>query len=168
MNKCQNQTYLIQVLYCSLHSPRPSIYQTPFISFNGQKTAVSPADAAMRARRRFDPAKETVGGNEEDIGLEEATPEEIAGMSAPAFDTLPEMHEIQKMTFDHLHALLAMFRSADEKDCGLDEKTFIDVFGKALSNVSVSLCFTSRAYLMTTCISANSQSFARRGVGHTS
>ena len=87
--------------------------------------------------RRFDPAKETVGGKtDDDSVLDELTPEELACCPGPEWEALPPIWELRKMTFDHLHALFAMFKAADEKGCGLDEESFLEVFGPALASAT--------------------------------
>ena len=40
---------------------------------------------------------------------------------------------MNKMTFDHIHSMLAMFKSADEKESGLDEDKFMKVFGSTFT-----------------------------------
>ena len=73
-------------------------------------------------RAKFDPAKETVAiGADED---EEISPEELALKPAPSLSSLPVIFNLNKMTFDQLHALFAMFKRVDDKEIGLDEVSY--------------------------------------------
>ena len=82
--------------------------------------------------RRFNPATETVSSSPE-VGNLEISPEELAERPAPDLSMLPEIVQLRKMTFNHLHALFALFKEADEKDSGLEEARFDAVFRDALS-----------------------------------
>ena len=63
----------------------------------------------------------------------EISPEELAERPAPALSTLTEIERLDSLTFDHIHALLALFKRSDEKDIGMPEEFFCAVFHESLS-----------------------------------
>ena len=80
---------------------------------------------------KFDPAKDMAGSDgADDI---EMSPEELAERPAPALSSLPEIVRLSALTFDHIHALLALFKRSDEKESGLSEEAFCAVFEESLS-----------------------------------
>jgi hypothetical protein len=70
----------------------------------------------------------TDGGDDKEI-----SPEELAERPAPALSTLTEIERLDSLTFDHIHALLALFKRSDEKDSGMPEEVFCAVFHESLS-----------------------------------